>query len=36
MANFVEATEHNVHMHAKFGDFNLYVFFKINILKFDL
>jgi hypothetical protein len=26
MSNFVQATEHNMHTYAKFGDFTFYVF----------
>jgi hypothetical protein len=26
MSNFVQATDYEVYMHAKFGDFNFYVF----------
>jgi hypothetical protein len=36
MINFVQATEHDVHMYAKFGDFTFYGFFYLNTSRFDL
>jgi hypothetical protein len=36
MSNFLQATEHDVHMYAKFGDFIFYVFLQINTPRFGL
>jgi hypothetical protein len=36
MDNFLQATEHDVHMYAKFGDFTFYVFLYINTPIFQL
>jgi hypothetical protein len=36
MGNFVQATEHDVHTYAKFGDITFYVFLVISIPRFEL
>jgi hypothetical protein len=36
MINFVQATEHDVHMYAKFGYFTFYEFLYLNTSRFDL
>jgi hypothetical protein len=36
MSNFVQATEYEVYKHAKFRDFNFYIFLQLNTPRFDL
>jgi hypothetical protein len=36
MGNFVQATDHDVHMYAKFGDCTFYVLLYINTPRFGL
>jgi hypothetical protein len=36
MGNFLQAIEHDVHMYAKLGDLDFYVFLNLNTPIFDL
>jgi hypothetical protein len=36
MGNFVQATEHDVHMYAKFEYLDIYRFLQLNTLTFEL